>query len=56
MNKDVTFVEVPEADINDQVDTAHAEKYRRYASIIPSINDSKARAATIKLVARVTGT
>ncbi len=54
--KDVTFVEVPDANINDQIDAAYAEKYRRYASIIPSINSSTARSATIQLVPRATGT
>jgi hypothetical protein len=50
--KDVTFVEEPDSDINDQIDAAYATKYRRYASIIPSINSPSARAATIRLVPR----
>jgi hypothetical protein len=52
VDKDVTFVEVPDADINDQIDAAYATKYRRYASIIPNINSPVARAAAIKLVPR----
>jgi hypothetical protein len=52
VDKDVTFVEEPDSNINEQIDAAYAAKYRRYASIIPSINDPKARAATIKLVPR----
>lgn len=48
--KDVTFVEVIDEDVNAQIDAAYADKYRRYASIIPSINDPKARAAGIKLI------
>jgi hypothetical protein len=52
VEKDVTFVEEPDANINDQIDAAYAEKYRRYASIIPSINSPTARAAAIKLVPR----
>jgi hypothetical protein len=52
VEKDVTFVEEPEATINDQIDSAYATKYRRYASIIPSINSPTARSATIKLVPR----
>jgi hypothetical protein len=52
VEKDVVFVEEPDSMVNDQIDAAYAEKYRRYASIIPSINDPKARAATIKLVPR----
>ena len=55
VDKDVTFVEVTDADINDQIDAAYADKYRRYASIIPSINSPTARAAAIKLVPRSTG-
>jgi hypothetical protein len=52
VDKDVRFVEEPDSNINDQVDAAYAAKYRRYASIIPSINSPKARAAAIKLVPR----
>ena len=53
VDKDVTFVEEPDADINDQIDAAYVIKYRRYAaSIISHINSSQARAATIKLVPR----
>jgi hypothetical protein len=52
VDKDVTFVEEPDSNINDQIDSAYAAKYRRYASIIPRINSPKARAATIKLVPR----
>ena len=56
VKKDVAFVEVSDAEINDQIDAAYAEKYRRYPSIIPSINSTTARSASIKLVPRVTGT
>jgi hypothetical protein len=52
VDKDVTFVEVSDANLNDQIDAAYAAKYRRYASIIPSINSPTARSATIKLVPR----
>jgi hypothetical protein len=52
VERDVSFVEVPDANLNAQIDAAYATKYRRYASIIPSINSSTARAATIKLVPR----
>jgi hypothetical protein len=55
VDKDVTFVEEPNSNINDQIDSAYATKYRRYAaSIISHINGSEARAATIKLVPRLT--
>jgi len=52
VEKDVTFVEESDAEINKQIDAAYAAKYRRYASIIPSINSSTARAASIKLAPR----
>ena len=53
VDKDVTFVEEPDININSQIDAAYATKYRRYAaSIINSINSPTARAATIKLVPR----
>jgi hypothetical protein len=53
VDKDVIFVEEPNSDINHQIDSAYATKYRRYAaSIISHINGSEARAATIKLVPR----
>src|SRR5258706_2305750 len=51
VDKDVTFVEESDSNINNQIDAAYATKYRRYAaSIISHINGSGARAATIKLV------
>jgi hypothetical protein len=57
VDKDVTFVEEPDGDLNDQIDAAYATKYRRYAaSIINSINSPTARTATIKLVPRSTST
>ncbi len=56
VEKDVIYVEVSDADLNDQIDSAYGSKYRRYASIIPSINSPTARSATIKLVPRATGT
>jgi hypothetical protein len=53
VEKDVGFVEESDAIINDQIDSAYAAKYRRYAtSIISHINGSYARVATIKLVPR----
>ena len=53
VDKDVAFVEESASNINDQVDSAYATKYRRYAtSIISHINGSEARAATIRLLPR----
>jgi len=50
--KDVAFVEESDPMVSDQIDAAYEAKYRRYASIIPSINSPTARAATIRLVPR----
>ena len=53
VDKDVTFVEEPDAHVNEQIDAAYRTKYRRYAaSIIDSIVSPEARSATIKLVPR----
>ena len=54
VDKDVSFMETDE--INDEIDTAYRMKYRKYAaSIVDTIVSAKARAATIKLVPRSTG-
>jgi hypothetical protein len=56
VNKDVTLVEVPDSNINDQIDTAYRTKYRRYGDrIVGTIVSPGARAATIKLVPGSTG-
>ena len=52
VDKDVSFVEESDSSINDQIDTAYATKYRRYASIVNSMVTPTVRAATIKLVPR----
>jgi len=53
VEKDVTFVEEPDPDVNDQIDGVYRSKYQRYAeSIIKSIISTDARSATIKLVPR----
>ncbi len=56
VDKDVTFVDADaDPDLNDQIDAAYRDKYRRYAaSIIRSIVSAEARSATIKLVPRAT--
>ncbi len=56
VDKDVSFVEVPDPDITNQIDAAYRTKYRRYAaSIVSSIVSPEARSATIKLVPRSAG-
>ncbi len=53
VDKEVTFVEEPAADINDRLDAAYRAKYHHYgANIVNSIISPEARAATIKLVPR----
>ncbi len=52
---DVAFVDA-EAKIVDEVDAAYRAKYRRYeGSILNSVLTPEARAATIKLLPRLTG-
>lgn len=51
VDKDVTFAEVADAALNDQIDAAYRAKYHRYAaSIVDSCTTEEARAATLKLV------
>jgi len=55
VDKDVTFVEESDPNINDQIDAAYRTKYRRYAaSIINTVLSPEARSATIKLMSRFT--
>jgi len=52
VEKDVHFVEAGD-DINDEVDAAYRNKYRRYdASVVDPLFTPEARAATIELVPR----
>jgi hypothetical protein len=55
IEKDVSFIEETDPQINDQIDAAYQTKYRRYPSSVEHINSPAARAATIKLVPRTTG-
>src|SRR5512135_2997144 len=52
MEKDVTFVEVADSDLNVQIDAAYRTKYRRYPQYVAPMLVPEARAATIKLVPR----
>jgi hypothetical protein len=55
VEKDVTLVDAGH-DIDEQIDAAYRTKYRRYAaSIVGSIVSPQARAATLRLVPRPTG-
>ncbi len=53
VEKDVTFVDVPDQGINDQIDAAYRAKYRRYsAQYVDPMVVPQARAATLKLLPR----
>jgi hypothetical protein len=55
VDKDVTFMEESDPNINEQIDAAYRTKYRRYAaSIINTTLSPEAQSATIKLVPRST--
>ena len=56
VDKDVSFVEETDPDINKQVDAAYLTKYRRYPQWVAPMVVPEARAATIKLVPRRTDT
>ena len=52
VERDVTFADA-DPDLNDQVDAAYRDKYRRYGErIIGGVVNPEARAATVKLVPR----
>lgn len=50
VKRDVTFVEETDPGINDRVDDAYREKYRRYPGIVPSMVTPDVRSTTLKLV------
>ena len=51
--KDVTFVEEPDAALNDRLDELYRKKYSRYPSSVEHINSAGARTAAIRLVPRL---
>jgi len=56
IDKDVTFVEEADPEINKQIDAAYLTKYRRYPQYVSPMVTPAVRAATIKLVPRATST
>ncbi|HML22438.1 MAG TPA: DUF2255 family protein [Aggregatilinea sp.] len=52
VEKDVTFVDVSDSDLNDQIDKAYLTKYRHYPQYVAPMVTPDVRAATIKLVPR----
>lgn len=55
VEKDVTFMDETDAEINNQIDAAYLAKYHRYPSSVDQINSPEARSASIKLIPRTTG-
>lgn len=54
VEKDVTFADA-DPDLNDQIDAAYRQKYRRYSErIVGSIVTPAARSSTIKMMPRST--
>jgi hypothetical protein len=56
VEKDVTFVEEIEPDINDKIDATYLTKYQRYPEYVAPMVTPEVRAATLKLVPRTKGT
>lgn len=54
IEKEVSFVEETDPDINDQIDTAYRTKYQGSSSYVPPMVSSEARATTLRLVPRST--
>jgi hypothetical protein len=55
VEKDVTFVDESDPEINDQIDVVYRSKYRRYsASYVDPMVTPEVRSTTIKLVPRAT--
>ena len=52
VEKAVTFVEVDDSGLNDQIDAAYLTKYRHYPQYVAPMVTPEVRAATIKLVSR----
>jgi len=54
VEKDVTFVEETDPGTNDKIDAAYRAKYHRYPQYVAPLLPPEARAATLKLVPRLT--
>jgi hypothetical protein len=55
VEKDVTFVEETDPEVNNQIDAAYLTKYSRYPQYVSPMVTPEVRAATIKLLPRPTG-
>jgi hypothetical protein len=54
VDKDVTFLEETDPSINDKIDAAYLTRYSRYPQYVAPMVTPEVRAATIKLVPRMT--
>jgi hypothetical protein len=52
VEKDVTFIEETNADINDKIDEAYLTKYKHYPQWVAPMVTPEVQAATIKLTPR----
>jgi len=52
VEKDVSFVDESDPDLNDKIDAAYLTKYRRYPQWVAPMVTPEVRAATIKLAPR----
>lgn len=52
VDKDVSFVEESNPEVNNQIDTAYLTKYGRYPQYVAPMVTPEVKAATIKLVPR----
>jgi hypothetical protein len=53
VDKDVSFVVDPDPALNDRIDTAYRDKYRRYGDrIVGTVVNAASRESTIRLVPR----
>ena len=49
---EVSFMDIDDEKLNERIDAAYREKYRRYSSPVQSITSPTARSATLKLLPR----
>lgn len=54
VEKNVTFVEVSDPGLNDQIDEAYRSKYRKYPQYVSQMVASEPRSTTLRLVPHAT--
>ena len=53
VEKDVSFVQVTDPEVNKKIDAAYLNKYQSYPQYVAPMVTDEVRAATLKLVPRV---